>query len=108
MENISLKKEKTKLSPEQLFNIYLECNNPQAPLKTILERQGLKPWDLVAIRKRIRDAAIEALENPLRKGRKLQTVSLEQFQKNVKELQETKDALAAVGYELALLKKKVS
>jgi len=103
-----LEKEKNKLTPEQMFNIYLECNNPQAPLKTILERHGLKPWDLVGIRKRIREAVIEALANPPKKGRKPIVVSAEQFQQKVKELQEAKDALAAVGYELALLKKRVS
>lgn len=109
MENIATpKKERLKLTPEQLFNIYLECNAPGAPVKTILERYGLRPWDLVAIRKRVKAASLEALANPKRVGRKQQVVPIEQHQRALKELDETKDALATVGHELSLLKKRTS
>ena len=101
-------KERTKLSPEQLFNIYLECNAPQAPVKTILARYGLKPWDLVAMRKKVKAAALETLAHPGKQGRKQQIIPLEQHQKVSKELDAAKDALAAVGHELALLKKRTS
>lgn len=99
------KKERLKLTPEQFFNVYLECNAPGTPAKTILERYGLRPWDLVAIRKKVKAAAMEALANPRKQGRKQQVISAEQYQKVSKELEETKDALAAVGHELSLLKK---
>ncbi|HEO63872.1 MAG TPA: hypothetical protein ENN78_01215 [Candidatus Omnitrophica bacterium] len=105
MTNTNPKKERVKLNPEQLYEIYLECNAPGAPVKTILERYGLKPWDLVAIRKKVKTAAMETLANPGKPGRRQQTVSVEQHQKVSKELTETKDALSAVGHELALLKK---
>ena len=108
MTNTNSKKDRLKLTPEQLYEIYLECNAPGAPVKTILERHGLKPWDMVAIRKRVKAAAIEALANPGKPGRKQQNVSVEQYQKISKELNETKDALAAVGHELSLLKKRTS
>ena len=108
METImTTKKERVKLTPEQIFNIYLECTLPGAPVKTILERYGLKPWDMVAIRKKVRAGAIEALANS-KPGRKKQVVAVEQFQQVSKELTETKDALSAVGHELALLKKRVN
>jgi len=106
--NTTPKKERLKLSPEQLYEIYLETNAPGAPVKEILSRYGLKPWDLIAIRKKVKAAAMEALANPGRAGRKPQSVSLEQHQKISKELVETKDALAAVGHELSLLKKRTS
>ncbi len=102
------KKERLKLTPEQLFDVYLECNAPGAPVKTILERHGLRPWDMVAIRKRIKAAAMEALANPRKLGRKQQVIPLEQYQRVLKELDETKDALATVGHELSLLKKRTS
>jgi hypothetical protein len=102
-----MKKERLKLTPEQLFDIYQECSVPGAPVKLILERHGLKPWDLIAIRKKIKAAAIEALANS-KPGRKKQVVVLEQYQQVSKELMETKDALAAVGHELSLLKKRVN
>jgi hypothetical protein len=104
--NTNSKKERLKLTPEQLFNVYLECNAPGAPAKAILERYGLRPWDLVAIRKKIKAAAMEALAYPGKQGRKQQVIPVEQYQKISKELGETKDALAAVGHELSLLKKR--
>ena len=104
--NANSKKERMKLTPEQLFNLYLECNAPGAPVKPILERYGLRPWDLVAIRKKVKAAALESLANPGKQGRKQQIVPVEQYQRVSKELDETKDALAAVGHELSLLKKR--
>ncbi len=109
METImNAKKERVKLNPEQIFNLYLECNAPGAPVKAILERYGLRPWDLVAIRKKIKAAAMEALAHPGKQGRKQQIVPVEQYQRVSKELDETKDALAAVGHALSLLKKRTS
>ena len=102
------KKERLKLTPEQLFDIYLECNAPGAPVKTILARYDLKPWDLIAIRKKIKAAAMEVLAHPGKQGRKPQVIPVEQYQRVSKELIETKDALAAVGHELSLLKKRTS
>ncbi len=108
METImTTKKERVQLTPEQVFNIYLECTAPGAPVETILERYGLKPWDMVAIRKKVRAGAIEALANA-KPGRKKHVVAAEQFQQVSKELVETKDALAAVGHELSLRKKRVN
>jgi hypothetical protein len=106
--NTNPKKERLKLTPEQLYEIYLECNAPGAPVKEILARYNLRPWDLVAIRKKVKAASLQALANPGKPGRKQQAVSVEQYQKVSKELTETKDALAAVGHELALLKKRTS
>jgi len=100
------KKGRMKLTPEQLFDIYQECSVPGAPVKAILERYGLKPWDLVAIRKKVRAGAVEAIANA-KPGRKRQGIAIEQYQQVSKELEETKDALSAVGHELALLKKRV-
>lgn len=105
---MNTKKERVKLTPEQIFDIYLECNAPGAPVKTILGRYGLRPWDLVAIRKKVKAAALEALVHPGKRGRKPQAIAVEQYQKVAKELDETKDALAAVGHELSLLKKRTS
>lgn len=106
--NINSKKERIKLTPEQLYDIYLECNAPGAPVKSILSRYGLKPWDLVAIRRKVKAAAIEALANPGKPGRRHQVIPVEQYQQVSKELNEAKDALSAVGHELALLKKRTS
>lgn len=108
MENIISKKERLKLTPEQLFAIYQECSAPGSPVKSILERHGLKAWDLVAIRKKVKESALEALFENTTRGRKRSVVPLEQYQKLARELEETKDALSAVGYEYSLLKKRVN
>ena len=106
MDTINHKKERIKLTPEQLFNVYMECNAPGAPVKLILQRNGLVPWDLVAIRKKIKAAALEALSRPGKPGKKPQVVPAEQYQRVSRQYEETKDALAAVGHELSLLKKR--
>jgi hypothetical protein len=105
---MNTKKDQIKLTPEQVYEIYLECNAPGAPVKAILARHGLQPWDLVAIRKKVKSAALEALAVQGKPGRHKQTVDIEQYQKIAQELNNTKDALAAVGHELALLKKRTS
>lgn len=104
--NTNQKKERVKLTPEQLFNIYMECNTPGVPVKMILQRYGLCPWDLVGIRKKIKAGALEALSKSGKPGRRQQVVPVEQYQKVTRQLEETKDALAAVGHELSLLKKR--
>jgi|ERR1017187_3679130 hypothetical protein len=106
IQNTSLKK--SKLTPEQLFDIYQECSLPNAPVKSILDRCGLKPWHLIALRKRIKQAALSELSNPSKPGRKKSMVPIENLAQVDKELTQAKDALAAVGHELALLKKKTS
>ena len=106
--NTNSKKDQIKLTPEQVYEIYLECSAPGAPVKAILARHGLNPWDLVAIRKKVKAAALEALAVQGKPGRHKQTVDIEQYQKIAQELNNTKDALAAVGHELALLKKRTS
>jgi len=106
LETTETKKERIKLSPEQLFNVYMECIAPGAPVKMILQRNGLVPWDLVAIRKKVKAAALEALSRKGKPGRRQQVIPVEQYQRVARQLEETKDALAAVGHELSLLKKR--
>jgi hypothetical protein len=105
---MTTKKERIKLSPEQLFNVYLECNAPGAPVKQILGRYNLSPWVLVEIRKKVKHGALEALSDNGKRGRPAHVVPMHQYQQMDKELKETKDALAAVGHELSLLKKRTS
>jgi len=99
---------KTKLTPEQMFDIYQECSMPNAPVKAILDKYGLKPWHLLALRKRIKNAALSELANPSKPGKRKTLVPMEDLQQAEKELAQAKDALATVGHELALLKKKTS
>ena len=108
MDTMTNKRERIKLTPEQTYNVYLECSIANAPVKQILERNGLKAWDMVAIRKKVKEAALEALSGTATRGRKMSAVPLTQYQSVCRQLEETKDALATIGYELSLLKKRVN
>ena len=99
---------KMKLTADQLYMIYQECSVPGAPVKTILERNGMKPWHLIALKKRIKEAVLTELANPSKRGKKKAVMPVEEVYKLEKELSQTKDALATIGYELTLLKKKTS
>lgn len=107
-ENQQNRSKKLNLTPEQLFDIYQECSMPNAPVKAILDKYGLKPWHLVALRKRIKQAVLSELSIPAKPGKKKSMVPVGNLAQIDKELSQTKDALAAVGHELALLKKKTS
>ena len=74
MENSA--KKTGKLSPEEMFNIFIECSTANAPVKEILERYNLKPWNLVEIRKKIKEASLQALSEKSRRKGKKQYVSM--------------------------------
>lgn len=109
MENITMKKTRIHQTPEQLFNIYQECAGAGAPIKEILQRNGLQPWELAELRKKVRNAALESLAHRgVRGHKKTGVVPIEQHYRVLKELDDTKEALSAVGHEFALLKKKLN
>lgn len=108
METMVNEKSKMVLTPEEMFNIFMECNTANAPVKQILERYNLKPWHLVEIRKKIKEGALESLANRGKHKRKLVVISADQHHRVHRELEQAKEALAAVGHELALLKKRVN
>jgi transposase-like protein len=109
MDTTNQTKGKVKHTPEELFQIYEECNVPGTPVKLVLQRHGIKPWELSTLRKRAREAILEAFTTPYGRSKKrVDVVPRSQYQSVLYELEETKDALAAVGHELALVKKRVN
>ena len=98
---------KRHLTAEQLFQIYQECSVPGISIKAVLQQHGLKPWDMADIRKRVRAGALSELSNQSRRGAPRKMVPLEDLRRIEKELVETKDALATVGHELSLVKKRL-
>ena len=109
MDNINQPKGRVKHTPEELFQIYEECNVPGTPVKLVLQRHGVKPWELSTLRKRAREAILEAFAAPSGKRKnRVDVVPRTQYQSVLYELEEANDALAAVGHELALLKKRVN
>ena len=109
MDTINQTKGRVKHTPEELYQIYQECNVPGTPVKLVLQRHGIRPWELSALRKRAREAILSAFASPTGKRKnRVDMVPRNQYQSLLYELEATKDALAAVGHELALLKKRVN
>ena len=109
MDTTNPTKGKVKHTPEELFQIYEECNVPGTPVKLVLQRHGVKPWELSALRKKAREVLLEAFAAPPGSRKKrVDLVPRNQYQSVLYQLEETKDALVAVGHELALVKKRVN
>ena len=109
MDIISKTNGRMKRTPEELYQIYQECNVPGTPVKLVLQRHGIKPWDLSALRKKARETLLFAFAGNLHARKKTNgMVPLREHQTVLRELEAVKEALAAVGHELALLKKRVN
>lgn len=109
MDTINQTKGRVKHTPEELYQIYQECNVPGTPVKLVLQRHGMRPWELSVLRKRAREALLSAFASPPgRRKNRVDMVPRNKYQSLLYELEETKDALAAVAHELALLKKRVN
>ena len=108
MDPIQQRISRVKHTPEELYQVYQECNAPGTPVKLVLERHGMKPWDLSALRKKAREALLAAFAGTPHGRTARGTVPLNEHQRVLQELDAVKDALVAVGHELALSKKRVT
>jgi transposase-like protein len=106
MEEI-VKKGRKKYSPEERWRIFIETSVPGAQVGEILRKYGLYPGDLTKIRQQVEKGAKEELGR--NKYRKIPLhVDFEEHQKVKAELTTTKEALAEMGQEYLLIKKKVN
>ena len=106
MEEIG-KKGRKKYSAEERWRIFVETSVPGAQVGEILRKYGLYPGDLTKIRQQVEKGAKEELgRNKYRK--KPLHVDFEEHQKVKAELTTTKEALAEMGQEYLLIKKKVN
>ena len=67
------KKKRRFLSPGKKFQIFLETQSSEKPVGKILRREGLYSTDLARIRKKVKQGALERLDD--RPGIKTKTVS---------------------------------
>ena len=85
----------------------METTIKDAPVGEILRRYGLYSADLTRIRRQVESGALKELgEN--RNCKKAQTVSYKEYVKLEAELSAKEKALAQMGEEYLLLKKRVS
>jgi len=97
-----------KLSAEDKWRIYQQCQQPDAKIGEILRGQGLYSSDLQKIRKAVEEGALASLRNS-RPGRKKKTsVPKEEHERLQRELNEKEKALAEMSVLFTALKKKVN
>ena len=89
-----------KLTSEQQFEVFLETVRRRRPIAEILRRNGLGSTELVRIRNRVHEGAMEALRRDRR--RKARVVPLTQHEKLERELAKVKETLVqqTVAYQL--------
>lgn len=101
-------KKRKHLSADQKWQIYQECEQPDAKIGEILRKHGLYSSDLQRIRKIVEDSAIEGLSNSTPGRKRIKTVPKEQFDDLLSELDEKEKALAEMSVLFTSLKKKVN
>lgn len=99
---------KQRLSPEQKWQIYLECQKPGAKVGEILRKYGLYSSDLCRIRKIVEAGALDALRHNIPGKKKVATVPTADYHRVKEELDEKEKALAEMSVLFTLLKKKVN
>ncbi len=102
------KQKRRRLSAEEKWRIYQQCQQPGAKIGEILRSHGLYSSDLQKIRKAVEKGAIETLRQNT-PGRKKQTsVSIVEHERIKRELEEKEKALAEMSVLFTTLKKKVN
>ena len=90
-----------RLTPEQKWQVFLECSRKGASDAEVCRRWGITPWQLRGIRDRVKDGALGALaRGPGRPRRDPEVASLEH------ELDRTSKALHELAIENTLLRGK--
>jgi len=93
---------RTRLTPGQKWQIFLEASRKNSTDAEVCRRWGITPWQLRAIRERVKDGATDALaKGPGRPRKDVQVTELE------REVERTSKALKELAIENTLLRGKV-
>jgi transposase-like protein len=102
------KKQKKRLSPEEKLKVYQECQLSDAKIGETLRKWGLYSSDLQNIRRTVEYAALEGLRLSRPGRKKVETVSIEEYERLQRDLAEKEKALAEMSVMFTSLKKKVN
>ena len=102
------KKQKRRLSAEEKWQIYRECEEPGAKVGEILRKYGLYSSDLQNIRKMVKEGTLERLGQSRPGRKKVTTVPVGDYEKLERELATKEKALAEMTVMFTALKKKVN
>jgi len=102
------KKQKRRLSAEEKWQIYRECEQPGAKVGEILRKYGLYSSDLQNIRKMVKEGSLERLSQSKPGRKKVTTVSIKDYEQLESDLARKEKALAEMTVMFTALKKKVN
>jgi len=102
------KKLKRKLSAEEKWQIYRECEQPGAKIGEIMRKYGLYSSDLQNIRKMVKESSLERLRQSKPGRKRVRTVPVEDYEQLQSELARKEKALAEMTVMFTALKKKVN
>ncbi len=108
MSKDEIKKRKRKLSAEEKWEVYLECEHPGAKIGEVLRKHGLYSSDLQKIRRDVREGALDRLRMSKPGRKKVTHVDIKEHDQLKKELAEKEKALAEMSVIFTTLKKKVN
>jgi len=100
-----IRRRRKKLTAREKWQIYQETNAKNAPIGEILRRHGLYSAELTKIRKQVEEGALKELGRR-RYSKKPETVSYEEHIRVKEELANKEKALAQMGEEYLILKKR--
>jgi len=102
------KKQKRRLSAEEKWEIYQECEKSGAKIGEVLRKYGLYSSDLQNIRRDVKEGALDRLRMSKPGRKKIASVPFEAHERLRKELEEKEKALAELSVIFTTLKKKVN
>jgi len=102
------KKQRRRMSAEEKWQIYRECEQPGAKVGEILRKYGLYSSDLQTIRKMVKEGSLERLRQSKPGKRRVTTVPVGDYEKLERELATKEKALAEMTVMFTALKKKVN
>ena len=108
MEQNNDSKKKRRLTAEEKWRIYQECQQPGAKIGEILRKHGMYSSDLQTIKKAVQEGALERLRQSRPGRRKEETVAVAEFEQLRIELATKEKALAEMSVLFTTLKKKVN
>jgi len=100
-------KKRRRLSAEEKWSIYQECEQSGVKIGEVLRKHGLYSSDLQLIRREVKEAALERLSRSRPGRKKAAVVPVEERDQLKRELEEKEKALAELSVMFTTLKKKV-
>jgi transposase-like protein len=102
------KTQRRRLTAEEKWQIYQECEKAGAQIGEVLRKRGLYSSDLQNIRRDVQEGALDRLRQSKPGRKKAVNVSIEEHAQLKQELAQKEKALAELSVLFTVLKKKVN